>query len=68
LDSKFKECIFINYTKGAKRYKLFKEKTKTIFHSKDVVFDETLGKVHNEKRSIQYSGDVSKVETDEFTM
>jgi hypothetical protein len=43
--SKNKECIFIGYTEGAKRYKLLKEKTKTVFHSKDVVFDETLGEV-----------------------
>ncbi len=42
---KNKECIFIGYTEGAKRYKLLKEKTKTVFHSKDVVFDETLGEV-----------------------
>jgi len=60
--SKNKECIFIGYTEGAKRYKLLKEKTKTVFHSKDVVFDETLGEVQNEKNNIQSSGDVSKLE------
>jgi hypothetical protein len=31
LDSKSKECIFIGYTKGEKRYKLLKEKTKIYF-------------------------------------
>jgi hypothetical protein len=32
----------------------------------DVIFDETLGKVHNEERKFQFSGDVFKVEADEF--
>ncbi len=59
---KNKECIFIGYTEGAKRYKLLKEKTKIVFHSKDVVFDETLGEVQNEEKNIQFSGDVSKLE------
>jgi hypothetical protein len=68
LDSKSKECIFISYTEGAKRYKLLKEKTKTVFHNKDVIFDETLGEVHNEEKNIQSSGDVSKVEANEFIM
>jgi hypothetical protein len=39
-----------------------------IFVLVDVVFDETLGEVHNEEISFQSSGDVFKVEANEFTM
>jgi hypothetical protein len=38
-----------------------------IFVLVDVVFDETLGEVHNEERSFQSNG-VFKVEVDEFIM
>jgi len=43
-------------------------KVLAIFVLMDVIFDETLGKVHNEERKFQFSGDVFKVEVDEFTM
>ncbi len=68
MDSRFEECIFIGYIEGLKGYILLKEGKKIILHSKNVVFDETLREVHNEERSFQSSGDVSKVEADEFTM
>lgn len=57
-----------------KGYKLFKEKTRIVFHSKDVVFYKTftsfekLGKIQNQERSYQSSDDVYKVEDNEFTM
>ncbi len=41
-------------------------KVLAIFVLMDVIFDETLGKVHNEERKFQFSGDVFKVEADEF--
>ncbi len=50
MDSKSEECVFIGYTKGVKGYKLLKEKTKIVFHNKDVVSDKTLGEVHNKKK------------------
>jgi hypothetical protein len=68
LDSESKESIFIGYTDRMKGYKLLRRKKKTIFHSKDVVFDETWGKVHNQERNFQSSSDVSQVDVDEFTM
>ena len=40
LKSKFKKCIFIGFTKGAKSFRLWDPEKKSVFTSRDVIFDE----------------------------
>jgi len=42
LDSKFKKCIFIEFTKGVKGFKLWDLETSNVFTYRDVVFDKEL--------------------------
>lgn len=41
-DSRARKCILLGYTFGFKGYKLFDLATKQVFHSRDVVFSETV--------------------------
>jgi len=40
LESKFKECIFIGFTKRVKSFRLWDLETRGAFTSRDVVFDK----------------------------
>ena len=40
LESKSKKCKFIRFTKGVKSFRLWDPKIKSVFTSRDVVFDE----------------------------
>ena len=40
LDPKAKKCVFLGYGATRKGYRLYDQKTSTIVHSRDVVFDE----------------------------
>jgi len=40
LESKSKKGIFIGFTKGAKRFRLWDLEKRSVFTSKDVIFDE----------------------------
>ena len=40
LDSKAKGCIFLGYATSRKGYRLYDQKTSSIVHSRDVVFNE----------------------------
>jgi len=40
LESKSKKCIFIEFTKGVKGFRLWDPEKRSVFTSRDVVFDE----------------------------
>ena len=40
LEFKFKKCIFIEFTKGVKGYRLWDPEKRSAFTSRDVIFDE----------------------------
>jgi len=40
LESNSKKCIFIEFTKGAKGFRLWDPKKRSTFTSKDMIFDE----------------------------
>jgi len=40
LESKFKKCIFIEFTKGVKSFRLWDSEIRSAFTSRDVVFDK----------------------------
>ena len=41
LDSKAKKCIFLGYGREVKGYRLYGTQHKRVFHSRDVLFNET---------------------------
>ena len=55
LDPKAKKCIFLGYGTSRKGYRLYDQKTSSIIHSRDVVFNESSRKYgcEEEKRLIQ---------------
>jgi len=44
LESKSKKCIFIGFTKGVKDFRLWDLESRSIFTSRDMVFDDNVAK------------------------
>jgi len=64
LESKYKKCIFIGFTKGVKGFRLWDLKTKSPFTSRDVVFDEESMLQEKSKTEDKTQGGASDSSTD----
>jgi len=68
LESKFKKCVFIGFTKGVKGLRLWDPEKRSAFISRDVVFDENSmlrEKSDTEDKAQGGASDSSAVDTQE---
>ena len=74
LDPKSKKCVFLGYSTTRKGYRLYHQKTSSIIHSRDVIFDELTrghdseeGRQHIPVENFQQEDDLNIPESEEVS-